>query len=87
MTKNKLTTGLYTSPPLEKYPNGTPLILVSSDEKYMGLVVMDDNLFSKDVRHKIINVQVSGKGQKQRDKKFQGRKYVKVITLVSKTLT
>ena len=53
----------------------------------MGLGVMDDNLFSKDVRHKIINVQVSGKGQKQRDKKFQGRKYVKVITLVSKTLT
>ena len=87
LVNNILTEGLYTSPPLEKYSNGTPLILVSSDRKYMGLGVMDDNLFSKDVRHKIINVQVSGKGQKQRDKKFQGRKYVKVITLVSKILT
>jgi hypothetical protein len=44
MTKNKLTSGLYTSPPLQKYPDGMPLTLVTDDLKYLGLRVMEDNL-------------------------------------------
>ena len=63
-----------------------PLTLVTDDLKYLGLEVMVDNLFAKGAVTKVINVQVSGKGQKQRGKEFEERKDVKVITLVSKTL-
>jgi hypothetical protein len=62
-----------------------PLTLVTDDLKYLGLRVMEDNLFAKGAVTKVINVQVSGKGRKQHGKEFEERKDVKVINLVSET--
>ena len=87
MSESNLTPGLYISPPLQKYPNCIPFTFITNDHKYMGLEVMGDHLFAKGAATKVISVQVSGKGQKQRGNEFKERKDVKVITLVSKTLT
>ena len=63
-----------------------PFTLITDDHKYMGLEVIDDNLFAKGDGIKVVNVQVSGKGHTQHGEKFNNRKDVKVITLICKTL-
>jgi hypothetical protein len=63
-----------------------PLTFITDDRNYMGLEVMGDDLFAQGAAIKVINVQVSGKGQTQQGEEFKNRKDVKVITLISKTL-